>query len=72
MSDKPTLEELQEKVPSKYTLVILAAKRAREITDGSRIMAGSIHDKPVIAALKEIAAGKIHWQPAPAKKKEEK
>ncbi|MDI3269711.1 MAG: DNA-directed RNA polymerase subunit omega [Bacillota bacterium] len=68
MEEKPTLEGLTEKVPSKYTLVILAAKRAREITAGSRIMAGSIHDKPVISSLKEIAAGKIRWQPAEKKK----
>ena len=31
---KPTLESLMKKVDSKYTLVTLAAKRARELTDG--------------------------------------
>ena len=31
---KPTLESLMTKVDSKYTLVTLAAKRARQLTDG--------------------------------------
>lgn len=30
---KPTLESLMQKVDSKYTLVTLAAKRARQLTD---------------------------------------
>ena len=31
---KPTLESLMKKVDSKYSLVTLAANRARELTDG--------------------------------------
>ena len=33
----PSIDYLAEKVDSKYTLVILAAKRARELTVGIRI-----------------------------------
>ncbi|MBX6350774.1 MAG: DNA-directed RNA polymerase subunit omega [Clostridia bacterium] len=50
-------------VPSKYTLVIVAAKRARQIVEGSRPQVGSVHDKPVSAALKEIVAEKLVWEP---------
>ena len=32
---EPTLKDLMEKVDSKYTLVAFAAKRARELLDGS-------------------------------------
>lgn len=58
--NKPTIDELLEKIDSKYTLVIVAAKRARSFT-------GSQDDslkgeKPVTRALKEIAAGKITYE----------
>lgn len=33
---KPTLESLMKRVDSKYTLVTLAAKRARQLTDGDK------------------------------------
>lgn len=63
MSDKvPTLDELLQKVESKYTMVIVAARRARQILEGSRPQAGPVDDKPVTAALKELAAGKIAWE----------
>lgn len=59
----PTLDELMQHVPSKYTLVIVAAKRARQIVEGSRPQAGSPSDKPVSAALKEIVADALVWEP---------
>lgn len=34
MMVKPPLKKLENQVDSKYTLVTLAAKRARELTDG--------------------------------------
>ena len=34
----PSIDYLAEKVDSKYTLVILAAKRARELTVGNQNM----------------------------------
>ena len=47
----PSIDYLAEKVDSKYTLVILAAKRARELT----IPGVNSAEKEVSAALKEIA-----------------
>ncbi len=62
MMVKPPLTELEKHVDSKYTLVTLAAKRAREITDGDAILADHLDtDKPVSIALEEIAAGKISY-----------
>ncbi|MCM8794407.1 MAG: DNA-directed RNA polymerase subunit omega [Candidatus Omnitrophica bacterium] len=45
---------------SKYKLVILAAKRALELSEGApRLVDVSVKAKPAIVALKEIAAGKV-------------
>ena len=47
----PSIDYLAEKVDSKYTLVILAAKRARELTVGIQNMP----QIEVSTALREIA-----------------
>ncbi|WP_298704731.1 DNA-directed RNA polymerase subunit omega [uncultured Veillonella sp.] len=60
MMVKPLLKELEPFVDSKYTLVTLAAKRARELTDGDApLVSGLDTDKPVSVALHEIAENKI-------------
>ncbi|MBS4912702.1 MAG: DNA-directed RNA polymerase subunit omega [Veillonella sp.] len=60
MMVKPLLKELEPFVDSKYTLVTLAAKRARELTDGQEpLVSGLDTDKPVSIALHEIAENKI-------------
>ncbi|WP_371369257.1 MULTISPECIES: DNA-directed RNA polymerase subunit omega [Sporomusa] len=58
----PSLDVLVEKVDSKYTLVVLAAKRAREIMDGQQPLAESKSNKPVTIALEEVAQGKITYE----------
>jgi len=68
----PPVEELLEKVDSKFTLVSLAAMRAREINSyfnqlgeglGSMVppQVTSVSRKPLSIALEEIAAGKITY-----------
>jgi DNA-directed RNA polymerase subunit omega len=59
----PPLEQLMQRVDTKYTLVVVAAKRARDLMAGKdqpRIEAYS--DKPVSIALEEIAAGAVYWE----------
>ncbi|HEY3425648.1 MAG TPA: DNA-directed RNA polymerase subunit omega [Negativicutes bacterium] len=58
----PSLDLLVNKVDSKYTLVVLAAKRAREIMNGDMSMAESKSNKQVTLALEEIAQGKISYE----------
>lgn len=58
----PSLNTLVEKVDSKYTLVVLAAKRARSITDGQQPLVESKSNKPVTIALEEIAQGEITYE----------
>ena len=54
----PSIDYLAEKVDSKYTLVILAAKRARELTVGNQNMP----KKEVSTALREIADDVITYE----------
>lgn len=60
--DYPALEDLLEKVDCKYTLAVLAAKRARELQDGSPSLVDSKSTKRVTISLEEIAQGKISYQ----------
>ena len=54
----PSIDYLAEKVDSKYTLVILAATRARELTVGNQNMP----QKEVSTALREIADDVITYE----------
>ena len=58
----PSLDTLVTKVDSKYTLVTLAAKRAREIMSGELPLVESKSNKPVTIALEEITQNKITYQ----------
>lgn len=54
----PTLDSLKEKVDSKYTLVTLASKRAREMQEeGTKLLTSYKSHKNVGKALEEVAAG---------------
>ena len=59
---KPTLESLMTKVYSKYTLVTLAAKRARQLTDGDEPLVDVDTTKVVSIAMEEIDQGKITYE----------
>src|SRR6266536_4363413 len=69
---EPKIDDLQERVDSRYTLVILAAKRAREINSYYNqlgegrgeyvpplVETGDLRSKPLAIALSEIAEGKV-------------
>ena len=51
----PSINEIRKKVDSRYTLVITAAKRARDIIDGKPALTETAIDKPVSIAAHEIA-----------------
>ena len=57
-----SLDKLMEKVDSRYTLVVVAAKRARVITDRGNDKDDVTHRKPVITALTEISQNKIGYR----------
>ena len=54
-----TIEDCLENIDNRYDLVILAAKRARQLTFGADPLIEESKDKPTVIALREIAAGLI-------------
>ena len=56
------LDILMKRVDNKYTLAVLAAKRAREIVNGSEPLVACKSLKPVSIALAEISQGKITFE----------
>jgi DNA-directed RNA polymerase subunit omega len=56
----PSPDRLRTQVDSKYALVIVAAKRARQLKDPNiaALVRGSTKN-PLTVALEEIAAGKV-------------
>ena len=75
MIDEPMLDDLLKSADSKYTLVILAAKRAREINSyysqlgegrgefvPPLVETGGLRSKPLSIALDEIAEEKVAYE----------
>ena len=62
MSQVP-IEELLERCGSVYRLVILAAKRAKEISEGAPQLVEASHRKVTSIALEEILQGKVLYKP---------
>lgn len=50
----PSINKLQEKTNSKYSLVVLTAKRARDIVEGKPVLTEEQSERPVSQAAKEI------------------
>ncbi len=60
---EPSIDVLTEKVDSKYTLVILASKRARELQDETALpMVKGASNKPVTIALEEVGADLLTYE----------
>jgi DNA-directed RNA polymerase subunit omega len=54
-----TVEDCLDKIPNRFDLVVLAARRARDLTLGRAPFVERENDKPTVIALREIAEGKI-------------
>ena len=50
-----TVEDCVERIPNRFELVMLAAKRSREISSGSSLTVERDNDKNPVVALREIA-----------------
>ena len=54
-----TVEDCLEYVDNRFELVLLATKRARQLTFGVEALVPEENDKPTVIALREIAEGLI-------------
>lgn len=59
MMTKPTVAQLLNKVDNRYTLVIATARRARQISRGSKVLSETTDVAPVSIAADEIEDGKV-------------
>jgi len=54
-----TIEDCLKRVPSRFLLIHMAAKRVRQIREGSEYLVSSPKNEDIVVALREIAAGKV-------------
>lgn len=55
-----TVEDCLEVVDNRFELVLMASKRARQLSKGAEALMEGANDKPTVLALREIAAGKVN------------
>lgn len=54
-----TVEDCLERVENRFSLVILASKRTKELKRGAPLMVRDRDNREVVMALREIAAAKV-------------
>jgi DNA-directed RNA polymerase subunit omega len=54
-----TIEDCLKKVPNRFILVNMVAKRVRQIREGSEYLVSSPKNEDIVVSLRETAAGKI-------------
>ena len=67
---EPNIVELSEKVDCRYTLVVEASKRGREIVNGAMPMIDAEGMKPLKTAVEEINRGLLTYE-NPAEEEEQ-
>ena len=56
---EPPMNQLLKQVPSRYMLVDVVARRARQIADEAEETGEHLTEKPVTLAIQEVADGKL-------------
>lgn len=59
-----TVEDCLAHVDNNFSLVLKAARRARDLSKGAQPLVPEEGDKPTVIALREIAAGLLNPKPA--------
>ena len=58
-----TVEDCLKQIPNRFLLVIVAAKRAKQLYKGSQpLIENKAGNKKIVVALREIAAAKIDYE----------
>ena len=57
----PSIDELKKRADSRYTLVMIASKRSRDLIDGYPALVDIGNEKPVSIATEEIAKDMISY-----------
>ena len=54
-----TVEDCLDKVPNRFALVLLVAKRAKQLLKGSDLTVATKGNKYIVGALREVAVGNV-------------
>lgn len=54
-----TIEDCLKRVPSRFLLVNMVARRVRQIREGSDYLVSSPKNEDIVVSLREIAAGRV-------------
>ena len=58
----PPINVIKEKADSRYTLVVMAAKRARDLIEGKPVLIDTQNVVPISIAAEEIVEDKITYR----------
>ena len=56
-----TVEDCLDKVDNRFALVLLVSKRAKQLLKGSAVTVPARSNKYIVNALREVAAGSVHF-----------
>lgn len=63
-----TVEDCLQQVPNRFLLVMVAAKRTKQLYKGAKpLIENKSNNKRVVLGLREVAAGKVDYE-IPARK----
>jgi len=66
MINKPSVEELEKKIPVRFIIVNAIAKRSREIASGAKIRINTSEKNPISVAAMEINSGEVRVTDEPS------
>ena len=61
-----TVEDCLDKVPNRFALVLLVAKRAKQVMKGAELTVATKGNKVIVSALREVAQGNVIFEHNPA------
>lgn len=57
-----TVEDCMDKVPNRFALVLLVAKRAKQLLKGSDCTVATRNNKYIVNSLREVAIGNVGFE----------
>ncbi len=57
-----TVEDCLDKVPNRFSLVLLVTKRAKQLMKGSELTVAAKGNKVIVSALREVAIGNVVFE----------
>jgi DNA-directed RNA polymerase subunit omega len=62
-----TVEDCMDKVPNRFALVLLVARRAKQLMKGSELTVATRGNKLIVSAIREVAASNVLFDHDPSR-----